>query len=56
MELCALSTIGYTGEGSPNRADALVWALAELFPAIVAPPKQDKRPPPPRIQSPSWMA
>lgn len=35
-ELAGFSTFGYTGEGSPNRADALVWALAELFPAIVA--------------------
>ena len=33
-ELAAFSTFGYTGQGSPNRADALVWALAELFPAI----------------------
>jgi hypothetical protein len=39
-ELVAFSTLGYTGTGSPNRADALIWALSELFPAIVA----DKRP------------
>jgi len=38
-ELTAFSTIGYTGTGSPNRADALIWALAELFPAIVAGPR-----------------
>lgn len=38
-ELCAMSSIGYTGQGSPNRADALVWALTELFPALVAPAK-----------------
>lgn len=35
-ELAGFSTIGYTGNGSPNRADALIWALAELFPAITA--------------------
>lgn len=35
-ELCAFSTVGYTGTGSPNRADALIWALAELFPGLVA--------------------
>ena len=35
-ELCAFSTSGYTGPGSPNRADAHVWAMAELFPAMVA--------------------
>jgi phage terminase large subunit-like protein len=35
-ELAAFSTFGYTGARSPNRADALVWALAALFPGIVA--------------------
>lgn len=34
-ELLSFSTVGYLGTRSPNRADALVWALAELFPAIV---------------------
>jgi phage terminase large subunit-like protein len=33
-ELAAFSTFGYTGTGSPNRADALIWALAELFPGM----------------------
>lgn len=41
-ELCAMSTTGYTASGSPNRADACIWALAELFPGIVAGPKVDK--------------
>jgi phage terminase large subunit-like protein len=36
-ELCAMSVTGYTGNGSPNRADAAIWALTELFPAMVAP-------------------
>ena len=35
-ELAAFSTFGYTGPGSPNRADALIWALAALFPSLVA--------------------
>jgi len=35
-ELCAFSTNGYTGSGSPNRADACIWGLAELFPALTA--------------------
>ena len=34
-ELTAFSTAGYTGERSPNRADALIWALSELFPGLV---------------------
>lgn len=38
-ELSGFSTQGYTGERSPNRADAVFWALAELFQAIVAPRK-----------------
>jgi hypothetical protein len=34
-ELCAMSTIGYVGLGSPNRADAWIWVLAELFPGLI---------------------
>jgi phage terminase large subunit-like protein len=34
-ELAAFSTIGYMGERSPNRADAWIWVLSELFPGIV---------------------
>jgi hypothetical protein len=34
-ELAGFSTSGYTGGKSPNRADAWIWALAELFPAMV---------------------
>jgi phage terminase large subunit-like protein len=33
-ELTAFSTFGYTGQGSPNRADALVWAIYALFPGL----------------------
>lgn len=38
-ELSGFTTNGYVGERSPNRADALVWAITELFPGIVAPTK-----------------
>jgi len=41
-ELAGFSTIGYTGTGSPNRADAAIWALSELFPGIVAERKKQK--------------
>lgn len=34
-ELMGFSSNGYTGEKSPNRADALIWLLTELFPGIV---------------------
>jgi len=33
-ELSGFSTTGYTGSRSPNRADALIWGLAALFPAV----------------------
>lgn len=33
-ELTAMSTIGYTGIGSPNRADSWIWVLSELFPGM----------------------
>lgn len=42
-ELTGFTTYGYMGQGSPNRADALIWALAELFPAIVQPRKAIKQ-------------
>lgn len=35
-ELAGFSTFGYTGASSPNRADALIWSLAELFPAMTS--------------------
>lgn len=38
-ELTAFSTVGYLGENSPNRADAWIWVLTELFPGLV----RDKR-------------
>jgi phage terminase large subunit-like protein len=30
-QMCALTRSGYQGRGSPDRADALVWALTELM-------------------------
>ena len=43
-ELTAFSTQGYLGQGSPNRADALVWLLTELFPALTKAPKPAPKP------------
>lgn len=43
-ELCAFTQRGYLGEASPNRADALVWAVSHLFPAIARDkPKQKQK-------------
>lgn len=39
-ELAGFNTNGYTGEGSPNRADAMVWGFTALFPGIVTPRKE----------------
>lgn len=55
-ELTGFSTNGYVGEGSPNRGDAAVWALAELFPGLVA-ARFEKKPPVARhhVGAGSWM-
>lgn len=55
-EMCAFSTSGYTGPRSPNRADALMWALAELFPSLVKQAKkEDDKPKKPRSTA-GWMS
>lgn len=55
-ELCAFTTHGYTGTDSPNRADAFVFAMAELFPGLVA-EKEVAKPRRPMVQAgaQSWM-
>ena len=43
-ELCAFTTHGYMGEKSPNRADAFIWAMYDLFPSLIDDkPKEEKR-------------
>lgn len=57
-ELCAFSTTGYTGESSPNRADAYVWAITELFPQMTRAEAGKIKLPKPIIVAPSpsaWM-
>jgi phage terminase large subunit-like protein len=41
-EMLSFSTLGYLGEGSPNRADAMIWGFSELFPSLVKPPRNPK--------------
>jgi phage terminase large subunit-like protein len=36
-QLCMMTGDGYAGDGSPDRADALVWAISELMLGNVAP-------------------
>ena len=38
-QLCALTWTGYQGPGSPDRADAMVGAMTELFEKEQAPPR-----------------
>lgn len=35
-QLCGMTTHGYTGLRSPDRADAMVWGFTELFPGMTA--------------------
>ena len=43
-ELCGFTDRGYTGEKSPNRADAFVWLFSELFPGLVKEPAKPVKP------------
>lgn len=58
-ELTAFSTYGYLGENSPNRADAWIWVLAELFPGLIRTQKksEEKAKQPVQIQAQplGWM-
>jgi len=38
-EMCAMTNMGFMGQGSPNRVDAMVWAFTELFDGIVSDPE-----------------
>ena len=35
-QMCRMTSAGFDGDGSPDRVDALVWAMTELFPEINA--------------------
>ena len=37
-QMCAFAVSGYHGARSPDRADAAIWGLTELFPAMIKPP------------------
>ena len=57
-ELCGFTTHGYTGSGSPNRADAYVWAFSYLFPGLTKRDKPDapkKKRRPVYEQTVGWM-
>jgi len=54
-QLCLITASGYDGRGSPDRADALVWAFSHLFPSIV---KKAVKPTisRPIVRAGGWMA
>lgn len=57
-ELTAFTTHGYVGEHSPNRADAMVWGMSELFPQLTKIEQKPAAAPPTFIhrQNPrAWM-
>ncbi len=56
-ELCAFTTHGYTGSDSPNRADAFVFAMSELFPGMVQEKVEKKASRPMMMQgAQGWMS
>ncbi len=62
-QLCRMTAAGYEGDGSPDRCDALVWAMTKLFPEISrgadSKPKRSverERPPLPPSAPGAWMA
>ena len=42
-ELTGFTTHGFMGEHSPNRADAMIWALSDLFPELTKPNETPKQ-------------
>ena len=57
-ELSGFTTYGYTGDHSPNRADAMIWAMSDLFPELLKEPVQKPQVVLPSIRRPSstaWM-
>ena len=42
-ELYAFTTNGFMGEHSPNRADAMMWGISDLFPELCKPLEEQKQ-------------
>lgn len=42
-ELVGFTTHGYTGDHSPNSADAMIWALSDLFPELTRKEEEPKQ-------------
>lgn len=48
-QLCSLTTAGYMGDKSPDRADAMVWGLTQLFPVVAKAEDRRKFAGPPKV-------
>jgi len=42
-QMCRMTAAGYEGAGSPDRCDALVWLMSELFPDMIRAPEKPRR-------------
>ena len=42
-ELYGFTTNGFMGEHSPNRADAMMWGISDLFPELCKPVEESKQ-------------
>lgn len=56
-QLLSFTTAGYLGDRSPDRADAMIWAIADLFPTVTAAPTPKISLPhhAPYVGAGSWM-
>ncbi|MBU6188401.1 MAG: PBSX family phage terminase large subunit [Betaproteobacteria bacterium] len=54
-QMCQMTAAGFEGEGSPDRVDALVWGLTELFPSVSA-GKVKVTQPEPVTHEHSWLS
>jgi phage terminase large subunit-like protein len=52
-QMTQMTAAGYEGDGSPDRVDALVWGLTELFPQMIRPKKRPVAKP--RAIAGGWM-
>ena len=50
-QMCQFTASGYEGKGSPDRADALVWGMTELFPQLIRPVRKTVQRERPRISA-----
>lgn len=41
-QMCLMTAGGYEGQGSPDRVDALVWGMTELFPSLTTKVEEEK--------------